>query len=113
GRAPKLYAVIISAMTVPPWVPEAVGSLVSAAVLGLPVVWWKNRSRWIRRLALAVWIPLVVVLAYYIIRGNLGTLVPPFLRSVPGLLTRSVPAWWLLLLVLAGSLVWRLDRARK
>jgi len=84
-------------MPEPSWLGNAQAGLIDAAILGLPAVWWKYRSRWIGTLAPALWVLAVGVLGYHTIKGNLGTLVPPFVLS-------QVPGWALIIAFAAGAL---------
>jgi hypothetical protein len=58
-------------MPEPSWLGNAQAELIDAAILGLPVVWWKARSRWARLLALEIWLLAVAALVYHTVKGNL------------------------------------------
>lgn len=84
-------------MPEPSWLGNAQAGLIDAAILGLPVVWWKARSRWARWPAFVVWALAVSVVVYHTIKGNLWTLVPPFVIS-------QFPGWGLIIAFMLGAL---------
>jgi hypothetical protein len=83
-------------MPTPGWWDNAVGTLVAGGITGLPLAWWKWRTRrWTLGLPI-LWVVLVGGVVYYGVRGWI---------AVPAFLLTPVPAWWLVIASLSGGLI--------
>ncbi len=83
-------------MPEPSWLGNAQAALLVAAIAGPATVWRRYRSWWVRGATVFACVFASVVVGYQTVKGNLGTLVPPFVLS-------PVPGWALMIAFAVGA----------